>query len=439
VLFSDAEYADAVAAWLPHQRWFAAKGHRLTQVAVVARAPVPGVPTAEHVLVGVEVDGKHWQIYQVPVVLESQADDATVIGAVGDGILHDGLTRGDVVRGLLRDSSEKARLNPAGCRETPQTQWLHPPAHLGEYRTLTVEQSNTSGVLDDRTMVKFFRMLSAGVNPDIEVHAGLAEVGSHDVGQLLGWVNGGWRDPASGQVVYGHLAMIGEFFPASIDGWDLARQEVARGADFTGESAALGAATARVHGDLARAFGTNVLDEPQVLAMAQRLHVRLTAASEIVTGLGALAPQLHERIDAITAAAEIPVQRVHGDYHLGQTLRTQGGWRVLDFEGEPGGDLHTRRVLDHPMRDVAGMVRSFAYAAWQGGGNSGSALEWRDRCRQAFLAGYTAAGGPDPEAHRALLTAYTIDKTAYEAVYEQRNRPDWLEIPLSALRELTAN
>ena len=124
---------------------------------------------------------------------------------------------------------------------------------------------------------------------------------------------------------------------------------------------------------------------------------------------------------------------------LGQALSTPHGWKILDFEGEPGGELDARRVLDHPMRDVAGMLRSYAYAAWQGGGNSDAAIAWGADCRAAFLSGYAASGDIDPADHEVLLTAYTIDKAAYEAVYEQRNRPDWIEIPLTALRVIAAD
>ena len=163
---------------------------------------------------------------------------------------------------------------------------------------------------------------------------------------------------------------------------------------------------------------------------------RLSAAGEVVDGVHQLEPPLHVHLDRIAELPTLTVQRVHGDFHLGQALRTPDGWKILDFEGEPGGELDSRRVLDHPMRDVAGMLRSFDYAAWQGGGNSDEAVAWGDASRAAFLAGYAQAGDLDPVDHEVLLTAYVIDKAAYEAVYEQRNRPDWIDIPLTALRAI---
>ena len=141
-----------------------------------------------------------------------------------------------------------------------------------------------------------------------------------------------------------------------------------------------------------------------------------------------------DRLDGLRGIEKITVQRVHGDYHLGQALRTPKGWRVLDFEGEPGGDMASRRVLDHPMRDVAAMLRSFAYAAWQGADNSPAARAWQEASEAAFLEGY----GADAADNDVLLEAYSIDKAAYEAVYEQRNRPDWVDIPFTALRSILA-
>ncbi len=232
--------------------------------------------------------------------------------------------------------------------------------------------------------------------------------------------------------------MIQEFFPGSIDGWDLARECVAAGDDFMQESFDLGTTTARVHRDLAVAFGVTDLHDAALPAMSRRLHTRLSAAGELVVGVHDLEPGLHAHLDRVGELPTLTVQRVHGDFHLGQALRTPDGWKILDFEGEPGGELDSRRVLDHPMRDVAGMLRSYAYAAWQGGGNSVAAMAWGQACRAAFLSGYASGGDIDPSDHEVLLTAYTIDKAAYEAVYEQRNRPDWVEIPMAALREIAA-
>lgn len=432
---TDDDLLGLLGEWLPTRRWFAAKGRRLADLRMSARTEVRG-GTGEHLVVAAHVDGRQWQAYQVPVHYADQHDAASAIGAV-DGIeVQDGLAHQDLVGGLVQPGSERALLDPADTPGPPRAQWVVPEELGYECRVLDVEQSNTSVVFGDAVLVKFFRLLHAGINPDVEVHAGLSGAGCQDVGQLLGWVNGGWRDPTSGQPVGGHLAMIQRYYPGSVDGWDLARAAVARGQEFTVAAGAIGAATARVHRDLAAVFPTGVLEQTQVGALTRRLHLRLAAATQIVAELSDLESALHAKVERVAAISDLQVQRVHGDLHLGQMLLTREGWRLLDFEGEPGGELDARRVLDHPMRDVAGMLRSFAYAAWHGAGNSDAAQDWSHRCQQAYMVMYAACAGLDPDDHRTLLTAYLIDKAAYEAVYEQRNRPEWVGIPLSALQEL---
>ena len=155
---------------------------------------------------------------------------------------------------------------------------------------------------------------------------------------------------------------------------------------------------------------------------------------------------LGQRFDRLrTATAPVTVQRVHGDLHLGQTLRTVKGWKILDFEGEPAKSLSERSDLWPAQRDVAGMLRSFDYAAGatlQGFGTSTQlayrAQEWSARNRTAFLAGYASVAGDEASAGGDLLAAFEADKAIYEAVYETRNRPTWVGIPLRAIARITA-
>jgi len=180
--------------------------------------------------------------------------------------------------------------------------------------------------------------------------------------------------------------------------------------------------------------------------LAEQMTERLTAAIEIVPQLADHADALKALYAAVADSREPVVrQRVHGDLHLGQVLRTATGWIVLDFEGEPARSLASRRELDSPLRDVAGMLRSFDYAARhmlveQPGDPQRAyrAQEWADRNRAAFCTGYSNASGLDPCGESPLLRAFEADKAVYECVYEARNRPNWLMIPLNSLSRLTS-
>jgi maltokinase len=172
---------------------------------------------------------------------------------------------------------------------------------------------------------------------------------------------------------------------------------------------------------------------------------RLERALVDVPDLAPYAESLRTAFDELATIAEpVPVQRIHGDYHLGQVMRTLDGWKLLDFEGEPARPLEERRALDSPMKDVAGMLRSFDYAARHlladhpaDSQREYRATEWADRNREAFCRGYADGGGADPRTQSVVLRAFETDKAVYEAVYEARNRPTWLPIPLSAIHRLS--
>ena len=230
---------------------------------------------------------------------------------------------------------------------------------------------------------------------------------------------------------------------------DLHADEV--GGDFAGEAERLGTATAEVHRLLADVLESRTAGPEESQATARQLHQRLDVALGDVPELAPYADQLRAAYDEVGAlTAPVPVQRVHGDYHLGQVLRTMEGWVLLDFEGEPARPLAERQALMSPLRDVAGMLRSFDYAARhllaeRAGAGAGyephlayRATEWADRNRAAFCDGYARAAGTDPRDDAVLMRAFELDKAVYEVVYEARNRPSWLPIPLSSIERLCA-
>jgi maltokinase len=253
------------------------------------------------------------------------------------------------------------------------------------------------------------------------------------------------------------LAILSRYLRAASDGWSLAATSVRdlyateagtraaeAGGDFAGEAERLGAATAQVHRDLADAFGRSELEPEAVRELAEQMYRRLDMAVATVPELGRFADKVGDAYSDLAKLIEpVAAQRVHGDYHLGQVMRTQTGWVVLDFEGEPASPLAHRRARSSPLRDVAGMLRSFDYAAQhqlvthpEASGLAARAADWVRRNGDAFCAGYAAAGGLDPAQNSVLLRAMLLDKAVYEVIYEARNRPTWVPIPLESIAEL---
>jgi maltokinase len=317
------------------------------------------------------------------------------------------------------------------------------------------EQSNSSVAFGEDALMKVFRKITPGANPDIAVHDVLTRAGSDHVAALYGWLEA----DLDGEPV--HLAMLQQFLRTASDGWDLALASVRNlfaeadlhadevGGDFAGEAARLGVALAETHQTLAEHFPTATLDQSEIGTLVDGMHARLDAALAIVPELGDHADGLRATFDRVRRIRDLPVQQIHADLHLGQTLRTVKGWKIVDFEGEPAKPLSERVRPDSRWRDVAGMLRSFDYAPrvvergideFESTGveqRRFRAGEWSHRNRHAFLDAYV--GGPLSVDEDALLAAYVADKAVYEAVYETRNRPSWVAIPLEAIARIEAS
>ena len=310
---------------------------------------------------------------------------------------------------------------------------------------LVGEQSNTSIIVETGepgesapVIIKVFRVLQSGENPDVAVQTALAEAGSTLVPQPVGWVTGTW--PAGDGVVRGHLAFAQEFLPGVQDAWRIALGAARDDADFTGRARELGAVTAQVHATLREAFGTEELTAQRRQAMLDRLRERHAEACAAVPELAQYDDQVASVFAAAAEADWPPLQRIHGDYHLGQVLEVpERGWVLVDFEGEPLRPLEERALPDLALRDVAGMLRSFDYAAGSLAQDTDlDRVRWARAARGAFLEGYAVESGEDPATSSAVLTAMELDKALYEVVYEARHRPAWVGIPVAAVRALVA-
>jgi maltokinase len=301
----------------------------------------------------------------------------------------------------------------------------------------TGQQSNTSVMLGDTAIIKLFRRLELGHNLDIEVHRALNAADISDVARLFGWVEGTWV--SGGRQLDADLAMVIEQLAGAVDGWELAldslkaanASRVRVGSGFTSEAEALGKALSEIHHALRSAFPTEKVPGART---AMIMMDRLREAASIAPALKPNIPGLMRCFDHLSAEM-LDTQRVHGDFHLGQTLHAAVGWKITDFEGEPAKTIAERRAPDSVWRDIAGMLRSFDYAAASVPGPHSEA--WAAECRAGFLRGY--ADGDLDIADAGILRAYEADKAIYEVVYETRNRPDWVDIPLRAVAALAAN
>ncbi|MCA4135719.1 1,4-alpha-glucan branching protein GlgB [Arthrobacter sp. M4] len=496
--------------WLPAKRWFPAKGGDFTldeRVAftlgpAAASSDDPEKPRLEVHLAALgytTADGvDHNDLIQLPLSFRSSplaGAETALVGEVGGTWIYDAVhdpvfvaewlelmrTQAPTLDGLAQGHAVK------GALPIPQTGGL--------IKVLSGEQSNSSVIVDDGTnsaIVKIFRAVSAGRNPEVEVGAALTAAGTREVPATLGWVTAGWngtqgdasdvetsgvenshqngggkRTPDGGSAEIGDggnadraagitlagpvqvdLAVAHEFLTGGRDAWRLAVEAAASGTDFTSEARALGAATATVHLRLRETLGTTTESEPGgdvALALVRRVR---QAWAEAGSAVGPYDARLDSLLARLEDAETGPLQRIHGDLHLGQILQVPGQegqparWAILDFEGEPLRPIEERNVPDVPLRDVAGMLRSFDYAAGAAEREKPGVSvpdNWVDDCASAFLSGYAEVTPGTIDRRSPLFVALWLDKALYEVVYELRNRPDWLSIPVDASRILLAN
>ena len=453
--------ADVLRDWMPHQRWFGSKGREWADVSEEGFFLSRSEPVLSVHRVRVTYTDGATETYLVPLSWRAHPEEDLTSAFVGAVPVKDaaGADRENYAYDAMRDRDATTPwLAHLAAASTVGPMHFHPsgtsPIPEGVPGDIvSTEQSNTSLVYGQDAIFKLFRRLEPGLNPDVEIGEALRRTENPHIAPLLGNVeiDTPGDEPAT-------VAMLQRFVQNASDGWRLATASVRDlyaegdlhadevGGDFAADSERLGAATASVHADLARVLPTEPADRDWFAATARGMGERLEAALAVV-------PQLEEHLDRLravyAAVADSPEtvvrQRVHGDFHLGQVLRTATGWVVLDFEGEPARPLAERRQLDSPMRDVAGMLRSFDYAARHmlveqpdDSQRAYRAQEWAVRNRGAFCTGYSAASGTDPCGDSPLLRAFEADKAVYECVYEARNRPNWLMIPLHSLSRLTA-
>jgi maltokinase len=437
-------------AWLPARRWFAGKDRPITSVRnVVTTVLLSGDPMLLHVVVEVAQSDRA-ERYQLLIGSRTHLPEHLGSSWIGtfDGLpCYEATTDADLTWHLLDMIIGESRIGPISFEHEPDVE-LESGLRA---RPIMSEQSNTSLVYGNQYILKLFRKLAPGLNPDLRLHRALWEVGCQHIARPLGAIT---ADEST------TLGMLQQFLPDAVDGWAMATTSVRdlmadvdspadqAGGDFASEAYRLGQAVATVHADLQRALGRREVDADEFDRTVRAMLARLAAVTEMVPELAEYGPALRAAFERVRdAKGPVFMQLIHGDLHLGQVLRTVTGWLLIDFEGEPAAPAAERAMLRSPLRDVAGMLRSFDYAAHQmligqpeDARLAERAFDWAQRNRTAFCDGYAEAADEsigDPRTHVDLLRAFELDKAVYEVAYEHANRPEWSTVPLSSIARMT--
>jgi maltokinase len=458
------ELEAALAEFLPSQRWFAGKGRTVAEVRVESSVPLrTALPSLSAVVAAVAYADGGVERYHVPVGHDRGLEARQLTDRVPDAVIYEtkgpkggpwyDAARDERLGGVYLDLLSRAA-NVEELRFYRMPEWTE--TLRGPGKLLSGEQSNSSLVFANRLILKLFRLLEPGENPELEVTRALAGAGFEACAAPLGWIEG----------LGSTLGILQRYYAGSVDGWKLATERVADHyestdgdpGNFATDAGALGRLTAELHAAMATALPKAAEGQPDLGRLSARLLGQLAQVTALVPELAGQRDAIEEVYRKAEAAGggSRYLQRIHGDYHLGQVLKSGQVWIVIDFEGEPARSLEERRRLASPLQDVAGMLRSFDYAAFSPlvlgedpdtpgptrdelARFEGPAAAWIEANRNAFLDGYLARAGDSgwlAGDHELLLRAFELDKAVYEVMYEARHRPPWLQIPLGGIRRL---
>jgi maltokinase len=444
---------EGLREWVQQQRWYASKARSVAGIEIAEMVTLRDEPPLVLALVETRFGTGTHELYQLPLAIRPprEVPRGDSIAHTDDWAVYDALAEPEQAHELLR------RIAAGDEIETEDGRFSFHPfedaenlVEVNDVRLMGVEQSNSSLVFDEHTVLKVFRKLEAGVNPELEVLRFLTYRGFPNIPALHGWYD------YEGQAFAATLGVAQAFLPDAIGGWELALDEITTAPDaFLERLGHLGTVTAQLHDTLASDASDPAFspEEPSQEALGlltatvdediERIFLRLPDDPRLapIAGRG---QDVRERL---AARAQIGVTgrvlRIHGDYHLGQTLHTPRGWVIIDFEGEPARPLPERRLKRSPLRDVAGMLRSFAYVTSAVELLRGQAAPegYEQRMREQFLSSYFAAVDstmmPAGETAIAnLLSIYELEKAIYELRYELNNRPDWTPIPVAGIVRL---
>jgi maltokinase len=433
----------ALIEYVARQRWYGSKSRVVSHSEVLDTVTIrQAEPQLILALVEMRFDTGAHEIYQL---LFSGSTD----GRTFDGLAEDAGIAREIVSAMRTGETLQGAQGVAEFR--PAEDFSALGRELGAARLVSSEQSNTSVVFDDALILKVFRRLEPGINPELEILRFLTEQGFRNIPAL-----GGWYEYSGGPLT-ATLGLLQEYVAGAVDGWELALGEIASAPEsFLDRLGRLGEVTAHMH----TALGSDpanlafAAEEPSVESLGlltatvdeeiARVFLSLPDDDDRLAPIFGRGEEVREQLRLLThAGSSGRVIRTHGDYHLGQTLWRANDWIILDFEGEPARTLVERRRKRSPLRDVAGMLRSFAYAATTAELSRDADVpeDWEERARERFLESYLETVDatllpPGEAAIERLLAVFELEKAVYELRYELDNRPDWVGIPVAGIERL---
>jgi maltokinase len=445
---------ERLGEWMREQRWFAGKAQTTGQVSILDAVPIGerGDPLLLLIVESRALAGTH-ELYQVLVGVGSDGDGHEQICSQDGTSVYDALTDAAQTASLAQliaaDASIDHGTTTIAFRRVDALALAL--ASDPEVEIVTGEQSNSSVILDDTHIMKAFRRIEPGLNPELEMLRFLERHGFTRLAAIEGWYE--YR----GELLEASLGVMQRFIPGARDGWSLTTGALEHGTVDTliAPLRELGAATGEMHTVLASdpddpEFAPERPADEQVALLTatideqiERLFVDLPDNPQLVP-VAQRAEELRDRLQMLShTGVGGRLIRIHGDYHLGQALLGPSGWIVIDFEGEPARPLRERRRKRSPLRDVAGMLRSITYASLVSESLHGIAAPagWERRARDSFLEGYMDEVDPTllpagSQAIAKLLAMFELEKVIYELRYELEHRPDWVAAPVNGILRL---
>ncbi|MFN2388188.1 MAG: hypothetical protein ABR575_01075 [Actinomycetota bacterium] len=457
--------------WMPEQRWFGSKSRSIARLEILDQTTVEDGPP-ELVLALARVDFEDagpGELYHLPLLVHEDGSCSDALTDPGRlAVFGELLAHGATLKG------EAGTFDFLGPGLDP----LAPPGR-GSVRYLGAEQTNSSLVLDEQVILKLFRRLDVGPNPELEFGRLLTDRQFEHVPAHVGDIS--YTGEIADEEVEIDLGLAQQFETGVHDGWNVAWRQLhafyddvhpedvaedrralteQRAAWMLDALAELGEATATLHIILSTEdpdpdFLPEPIEPPDLKRWAAEVRASLAEETAAEARLAELTAFIEARIDELEAVPSPGLKtRVHGDLHLAQVLSTQRGWMILDFEGEPARPLADRRQKQSPLRDVAGMLRSFDYAAsavlldrTEIGSDEWQRLEpwanaWEEAARERFLGAYLRRSYEgkflpgDRGSVATLLDVFEIDKALYELRYERGHRPEWARIPLRGIERV---